>query len=131
MTIIRKSISKAHKLLLLGAAIILSGCSGETLQNIIGSPSTVNGYTPANLVTLMTNVINVLAGFSSIVAIVVMIAAYQLLASAGDQAGQTRAKDTIRYAAYGLLLVVFSYAIVRLLFAILAPEAVSILGATN
>ena len=102
---------------------LLGGC---TLNDLIGPAGTdTSVWKPADLLNVINLVINFLAGVSVLACIFVMIAAYQLLASAGNQEGQTRAKDTIRYAAIGVLLVVFSYAIVRLIFTLIAPGAMS------
>ena len=102
----------------------LGGCA--TLSDFIGPAGTdTSVWKPEDLLSVINQLINWLAGVSILVCIMVMVAAYQLLLSAGSQEGQTRAKDTIRYAAIGLLLVVFSYAIVRLIFTLLAPGAIS------
>ena len=110
------------RLSLLALPLVLSGC---TLSEWFG----VNGgKRPEDLelvdVTIfITNVIRYLAAFGGLVTFFVMIAGYQFLMSAGNEEGMTRAKDTIKYAAFGMVLLVSGYAIVRVVFALLATKA--------
>ncbi len=96
-------------------ALLTSGC---TLQNWIGTDPT--SLELKNAVTFINNVINFLGAFSALVAILVMIAGYQALLSAGSDEGAQRAKDTIKYSALGTVFLVFGYALVKLIFAVLA-----------
>jgi hypothetical protein len=107
-------------LLLAASAVFLSGC---TLANIFG------GKTPDQLelgdVTRFINTsIKLLASFGFLATLFTMVAGYQFLMSAGNEEGMNRAKDTIRYAALGMLFVVGAYAVVRVIFELLAPNAV-------
>lgn len=119
---LRKAYRRIQKLVLIGATLFVSGCSATNnkLAGIIGKdPADI---LPTDILVIINRVIDVLAGFSGIVTIILMIAGYQLLISSGDTEGQKRAKDTIRYAALGLLLIVFAYAIVKIIFATLAQN---------
>lgn len=110
-----------RRLLLAGAsAVLLSGC---TLANVF------EGKPPDQLqledVTRFINTsIKLLAGFGFTVTLFVMVAGYQFLMSAGNEEGMNRAKDTIRYAALGMFFIVSGYALVRVIFELLAPNAV-------
>jgi|GEM_PF-6867093 len=120
------SIRQIWPLTIVLLTMVLAGCSNDgTLAGVIGT----NATSPAALnlqdvITIMGNVINIMAGFGGVVTIIVMIAGYQLLLSAGDTEGQTKAKETIRYAALGMVVIVFAYAIVKMLFVILATSDV-------
>ena len=125
--ILHQHFRKALPTIVTLAVVFLAGCSSSdgTLANVIGT----NATNPAALdlqsvLTVMSRVIDIMAGFGGIVTIFMMIAGYQLLLSAGETDGQTKAKETIRYAAVGMVVIVFAYAIVKMLFIVLANSAV-------
>jgi hypothetical protein len=108
-----------NRLTLFLLPLVLSGC---TLSDWFGGKSPENLQLD-DIPNFITAVIRYLAAFGGLVTFFVMIAGYQFLMSAGNEEGMTRAKDTIRYAAFGMVLLVSGYAIVRTVFALLATNA--------
>ncbi len=104
---------------IISLSLILSGC---TLADLLPAGKTPISLDPADIVLTINKVISVLSAAFGIVTVAIMIAGYQMLMAAGDNEGQTRAKETIKYAAIGLLIVVFAYAIVKLIFSVLAQN---------
>lgn len=99
----------------LTVAVVTSGC---TLQDWIGTDP--GSLQLKDAVKFINNVITFLGAFGSLVVSFIMIAGYQSLMSAGSEEAATRAKDTIKYSAFGMVFLVFGYAIVKLIFASIA-----------
>lgn len=99
----------------LTVAVITSGC---TLQDWLSTDPTSLQLKDA--VGFINEVIIFIGAFGGLVSAFIMIAGYQALLSAGSDEGVTRAKDTIKYSALGMVFIVFGYALVKLIFAVLA-----------
>ena len=102
----------------LGIALLSSGCA---LRDWLGPDPAA--FDLKTVVGFINHAINFLGGFATLVTVFVMIAGYQSLMSAGSDEATQRAKDTIKYSALGMVFLVFGYAIVKLIFAVLARDS--------
>ncbi len=95
-------------------ALITLTTTGCTLSGWLGKDPAQLELTDVS--KFINHAIDFLGAFGGLVTIFVMVAGYQMLMGAGNEESQTRAKDTLKYAALGMVLLVFGYAIVKFVF---------------
>lgn len=92
----------------------------ESIKDTIAYDAAGCGQTKDSLPNLIKNIINAIIGVLGIVAvIVIIIGGITFMTSSGDAGKVKKAKDTILYAAIGLIVCVLSYIIVNWVIGIL------------
>ena len=102
----------------------IRGKNGGTYENSIAECNVPEDETDRDLMSILTNIINVVVGIVGFLAVVMIIVggiSYTL--SAGDANKVKKAKDTIMYGIIGLIVAILAYAIVNFVLANLFTTA--------
>lgn len=98
-------------------ALAATGAAGDAKDDvckgvvIAGGNCGDNGRGLSEVLTLIINIISVIAGFAAV--IMIMLGGLRYTTSGGDSSKVAGAKSTITYAIIGLVVVVFAQVIVR------------------
>jgi hypothetical protein len=86
-------------------------CNGVGAASGGGGCTTNSGPSLTSIVAAVVNILSIIVGLTAV--IMIMVAGFQYVTSAGDSGKISGAKGTITYAIVGLIVVAFSQAIVK------------------